>query len=268
MGILNVTPDSFSDGGDFLDRDRAVGHALEMVEEGADILDVGGESSRPGAETVTVQGELDRVIPVISAFRQQSDCLISIDTTKAEVARQAMDVGADIINDISALTKDVAMVDVARETGAGLVLMHMQGSPGTMQDGPAYIDVIDEVKTYLQARIHGCVAQGIDPACLAIDPGIGFGKTLEHNLQLLVSLHDFCELGHPVLVGLSRKSFLGTLTGQDVSGRLAGSLGALACCIEQHVHIMRVHDVKESCAVAQVVDKLVQAKSMYGVKEK
>ena len=239
-----------------------------MVAEGADIIDVGGESSRPGAETVTVQEELARVIPVVSAFRQQSDCLISIDTTKAAVARQAVDAGADIINDISALTLDPDMADVVGQTGAGLVLMHMQGSPGSMQDGPAYTHVVDEVKAYLQDRINGCIAKGIDAACLVIDPGIGFGKTLEHNLQLLTNLRDFGELGHPILVGLSRKSFLGTLTGQDVNGRLAGSLAALACCIQQNVHIMRVHDVKESCVAAQVVDKLMQTKNRYGVNKK
>ncbi|NCC50733.1 MAG: dihydropteroate synthase [Spartobacteria bacterium] len=259
MGILNVTPDSFSDGGAYLDEEAAVARGLELIGQGADILDVGGESSRPGAAPLDVEEELRRVVPVIARLRGLCDRPISVDTVKAEVARRALQAGADIVNDISALSMDPGMVDVARETGAGIILMHMQGRPRTMQANPVYKNVVEEVKEYLQDRIKWCLDKGVDAACLAVDPGIGFGKTCEHNLQLLANARVFCRLGRPVVVGASRKSFIGALTGRGVDGRLPGSLAVLADGIRQGVHIMRVHDVKESCEAARVVDSLVQA---------
>jgi len=253
MGILNVTPDSFSDGGVHLDSEAAVTRGCQMLEEGADILDIGGESTRPGADEVSEQDEISRVAPVISALRSQTDALISIDTTKAEVARKAIEAGADIINDVSALTYDEEMSAVAAETGAGLVLMHMLGNPRTMQEDPQYDDVVQEVITYLLARVEALVGAGIDRESLALDPGIGFGKTLEHNLQLLAGLEMLINKGLPVIVGLSRKSFLGKITARPVDDRLAGSLAGLAICINKGVQIMRVHDVKESVEVIKVL---------------
>jgi dihydropteroate synthase len=252
MGILNVTPDSFSDGGRFTDTAAAVAAARQMVEDGADIIDVGGESTRPGAAAVDTAEELRRVIPVIEAIVTETDALVSVDTMKADVAREGMRHGAHIINDVSALTHDAAMADVAGEFGAGVVLMHMQGSPRTMQSDPQYGDVVSEIRCYLEARVSTVVEAGLARETLAIDPGVGFGKTAEHNVLLVAHLAQFASLGQPVLVGLSRKRFLGMLTGAPVEDRLAGSLAGLACSVLHGAHIMRVHDVKESAQAARI----------------
>jgi dihydropteroate synthase len=251
MGILNVTPDSFSDGGLHFNKEAAVAHGIRMVEEGADIIDVGGESSRPGASEVSADEEMARVIPVILELGKTA-AVVSVDTTKSAVARGAMKAGARIINDVSALTHDPAMADVAREFGAGVLLMHMQGTPRIMQKDPQYEDVVAEVSGYLKTRIDDAIARGVEQETLAVDPGIGFGKTLEHNLELLANLNalDICD--RPIVVGLSRKSFLGKITGRAVEERLAGSLAALVCCVLGGAHVLRVHDVKESVDAVKV----------------
>jgi dihydropteroate synthase len=246
MGILNVTPDSFSDGGRFLDTKAAVERGLEMIREGADIVDIGGESTRPGAAEVPPEEEMARVIPVIEELKKRTSAVISIDTMKAVVARQAVEAGARIINDVSALTHDADMPRVAKECGTGVILMHMQGTPRTMQKDPHYGDVVAEVSRHLKTRVDALVAAGLDRASLAVDPGIGFGKTVEHNVSLLAHLSVLTETGRPIVVGLSRKSFLGKLTGCEVGERLAPSLAALVFCVLNGAHIMRVHDVKES----------------------
>ena len=253
MGILNVTPDSFSDGGRYASVGPAVERARQMLRDGADILDVGGESTRPGALPVSVEEELHRVIPVIEAVRRESDVLISVDTRKAAVAKEALQRGARIINDVTALTSDPDMAGVARQQGAGVVLMHMLGEPQTMQADPRYGDVVAEVGGYLQGRLRALGAAGLNPETLAIDPGIGFGKTVQHNVDLLVHLDRLCALGRPVVVGASRKSFLGKITGREVADRLPASLGAAAYAIARGARVIRVHDVKESCDVARLM---------------
>jgi len=245
MGILNVTPDSFSDGGRFLSPDAAVKRALIMEKEGADIIDVGGESSRPGAEPVPVEEELRRVIPVLERLRGKLRIPISIDTTKAEVAEAALRAGASIVNDISALRFDPAMASVVAEFGAGLVLMHMLGTPKTMQQDPHYEDVVREVREFLAERALYAQSQGIPREAIAVDPGIGFGKTVEHNLELLRRLPELVELGFPVLVGPSRKSFIGAILGLGVEERLEGTLAACAVAVVRGADILRVHDVRE-----------------------
>lgn len=258
MGVLNVTPDSFSDGGCFKDEARAVTRAMEMIEEGADLIDVGGESTRPGADAVDADEERRRVIPVIEQICQQSEVPVSIDTTKAEVAKAALGAGACIVNDVSG-AGDPAMASLVAQTGAGLVLMHMQGTPRTMQTAPEYQDVTRDVVGFLDDRIASVVRLGLGREQVCVDPGIGFGKTLSHNLELLTQLAAFHALDRPVLVGLSRKSFLGQLTGREVGDRLAGSLAGLVYAITRGAHILRVHDVKESCDTARIADILVSA---------
>ncbi|CAN5660354.1 dihydropteroate synthase [soil metagenome] len=211
MGVLNVTPDSFSDGGAFLDHERALAHGLELVADGSEIIDIGGESTRPGAESVGEVEELRRVVPVIRALRAESEVLISVDTSKAAVAEAAVEAGADIINDVTALQGDGRMMEVAAQSGAGVVLMHMQGNPRTMQKAPHYEDVVGEVVEFLRQRMEAVLRFGMAAESIAIDPGIGFGKTLSHNLALLRALPRFAELGRPVLIGVSRKSFLSKL---------------------------------------------------------
>ncbi len=243
MGIVNVTPDSFSDGGAYFDPALAVEQAVRLVEDGADILDIGGESTRPGATPVPVSDELDRVIPVIRGLAGRVNVPISIDTTKAEVARQALEAGAEIVNDISGLTFDPDIIDVCRGSGAGVVCMHIQGTPQTMQDDPRYGDVVEEICSHLLARIADLVDRGLAEESIVTDPGIGFGKTADHNLELLASVGRFRELGRPVLVGHSRKGFLKRLLGRPVDERLAGSLGVSIALAAQHTDILRVHDV-------------------------
>ena len=252
MGILNVTPDSFSDGGSFLDPPRAVAHALELVQEGADIIDIGGESTRPGSDAVTAAEECRRVLPVIEQISAQSDVALSIDTTKAHVAREALAAGVHIINDVSALTHDPEMATVASDGRAGVVLMHKRGAPKMMQDDPRYDNVVATVHDYLAARVAAARAAGIESEALAVDPGMGFGKTVTHNLQLLANVKAWRVEGINALVGLSRKRFIGDVTGASVEHRLAGSLAALVCCVLAGVEIMRVHDVAASVQAARM----------------
>ncbi len=258
MGILNVTPDSFSDGGRHFDHDRAVEHGRMMLRLGADIIDVGGESSRPGADPVPAEEELRRIMPVVSALAEEG-ATISVDTYKAEVARQALAAGAAIINDITAMTADTEMVRVAADSGAGVVLMHMQGTPQTMQIAPTYEDVVVEVAEWLEQRLNHAVAHGVRAEAVAIDPGIGFGKTLEHNLVLLSNLDRFCALGRPVLIGVSRKSFLGRITGQPVDRRIPASVAAAVMAIAKGADIVRAHDVEETRDALAVVAAILNA---------
>ena len=258
MGILNVTPDSFSDGGEYFSHSMAVNRALDMVTQGADLIDIGGESTRPGAAPVGAAEEIDRVVPIIKELRGKSDVLISIDTMKAETALRALEAGADIINDVSALAADPGMADVVAESGAGVVLMHMKGSPRTMQDHPEYDDVVKEVGDYLSQRIAFALERGIEKNQIVIDPGIGFGKTLQHNLQLLQRLPLLAELNAPLLIGVSRKSFIGKiLNRENPLERRAGSLGAAAWSVIGGVHILRVHDVIDTCDACGLVDTLM-----------
>jgi dihydropteroate synthase len=243
MGIVNLTPDSFSDGGRRTGIEAAVAHALRLVEEGADLLDLGGESSRPGAEPVLLGEELSRVIPVVEALATSAGVPLSIDTVKAEVARQALRAGAAVINDISALGSDPAMIRVAAETGAGIVLMHMQGNPATMQQNPHYDDVVTEVYDFLARRIEWAEANGVPRERIAIDPGIGFGKRSEHHFQILRGLPRFANLGCVVLIGISRKGFLGKITGRPVHERAtASAVSSLSACVDG-ARVARVHDV-------------------------
>jgi len=243
MGILNVTPDSFSDGGVFLSRDRALRHAVQMVEEGAGIIDIGGESTRPGAQPVSVQEELDRVIPVIEAVRDAADVLISIDTSKPEVMRAAVAGGAGMINDVLALRAPGAL-QAAADLNVPVCLMHIQGEPRTMQKDPHYADVVSEVRDFLRARMQACVAAGLSPQKLIIDPGFGFGKNLDHNLRLLRNLKEFAVLGAPLLVGLSRKSMIAAALNLPVDGRLYASVALALIAAQNGAQIVRVHDVR------------------------
>jgi dihydropteroate synthase len=257
MGIVNVTPDSFSDGGSYSSVDDAVKHATQMVADGADLLDVGGESTRPGSEVVPADEEMHRVVPVIRRIAEDlSRVPVSVDTRKPDVARAALEAGATIVNDVSA-GGDPAMFGMVAETGAGLILMHMKGEPKTMQDDPTYHDVVAEVRAFLGDRIEAALAAGIDLEQLCADPGIGFGKTLEHNLAILHDIRAFRHLRIPVLVGPSRKRFIGTLTGTEVDDRIEGTAGVVAWCAAEGVDIVRVHDVKEMTRVVRVVDAIV-----------
>lgn len=257
MGIVNVTPDSFSDGGMFGGADDAVQHGLGLVTDGADILDVGGESTRPGADPVEPSEEIDRVVPVIEGLRAASpDTPISVDTRRAEVARAAIEAGASIVNDVSAAA-DPAMLPLIRDTGAGLVLMHMQGDPRTMQQDPTYEDVVAQVRDALASRIGAAVAAGVTREHLCVDPGVGFGKNLDHNIALLHDIATFRDLRVPVMVGVSRKRFIGQLTGvDDPAERTEGTAGAVAWCAAHGVDIVRVHDVLEMGRVLAVVDAI------------
>jgi dihydropteroate synthase len=245
MGILNITPDSFSDGGRFGDRGLALQHAHDMAAAGAAIIDVGGESTRPGALPVSLQEELDRVLPVIESLRRELDVLVSIDTMKPQVMRQAVAAGAGMINDVQALQAPGAL-DVAASSGAAVCLMHMQGQPQTMQAAPQYADVVTEVRSFLQVRADTCIAAGMAADRIVLDPGFGFGKSLEHNLQLLANLQQLAQAGYPLLVGLSRKSILARLTGRPVDDRLAGSLALAAIAVLHGARIVRCHDVAET----------------------
>lgn len=256
MGVINVTPDSFSDGGKFLDTQSAVDQGLRLEQEGADIVDIGGESTRPGSEPLPIEEELKRVVPVIGELSQKIKIPISIDTYKAGVAKNALEAGAEVINDISGLRFDPIMVEVAKESGCPVILMHIQGTPKNMQENPVYQQVVREVRDYFQERVNFATFSGMDESRLILDPGIGFGKSFEHNLSLLNGLSVFKTLGRPLLVGVSRKSFLGKILDLPVTERLEGSLAALAYSIWQGANIVRVHDVKESVRVARVIDRL------------
>ncbi len=251
MGVINVTPDSFSDGGAYQDTACAVDRGLKMVSAGADLLDVGGESTRPGAARVSIEEECERVLPVIRGLSRQCDVSISIDTSRAAVAREAIQAGARIVNDISGLNFDTEMAAVVAQDHAGLVVMHMQGTPGTMQEAPVYEDIVGEVLMSLRRSLETAEQGGIRPEQVAVDPGIGFGKRLEHNLVLLARLGSFRALGRPILVGVSRKSFLGELTGEPVERRLAASLGAAIGAVERGASIVRVHDAAETVEAIQ-----------------
>ncbi len=257
MGILNLTPDSFSDGGHFVDRDAALRHALQMVQDGATLIDVGGESTRPGADAVAEQQELDRVIPVLELLRRELDCWISIDTSKAVVMQEAVRAGADLINDIRALREPNAL-QVAADSGAAVCLMHMQGQPRTMQQAPDYRDVTLEVADFLQQRLQACDEVGIPRERICLDPGYGFGKRLEHNYELLGKVGQLHQLGLPLLVGMSRKSMLGQLLQRELDERLAGGLAAHLFALSQGAQILRVHDVKEMADAVRVWQQAAQ----------
>ena len=245
MGIVNVTPDSFSDGGRFFGREAAIEHGLKLLDEGAAILDIGGESTRPYSMPVEEAEELSRVIPVVEQIhRVRPEAILSIDTSKAAVARAAIAAGAEIINDVTGLEGDAAMLRVALESKAGVCAMHMQGTPQTMQDDPTYTDIVAEIHDYLRQRRDALLAAGIDRARVCLDPGIGFGKTHEHNATLMANCHRFHELGQPLLVGHSRKGFIGNVLKNKEADRLCGTLGAALALAAQGVQIIRVHDVR------------------------
>lgn len=252
MGILNVTPDSFSDGGRFSGRDSALRHAAEMVEAGATLIDVGGESTRPGARVVSPTEELERVAPVVEAIARELDVVISLDTSTPAVMREGARLGAGMINDVRALRRDGAL-DAAADTGLAVCLMHMQGEPGTMQQDPRYDDVTREVGEFLAARMQACLAAGIPAERLVLDPGFGFAKTLAHNLSLFKHMEALLSLGRPLLVGVSRKSMIGQTLGRDVHQRLSGSLALAALAVAKGACILRVHDVAETVDAVRMI---------------
>jgi dihydropteroate synthase len=243
MGIVNVTPDSFSDGGRYFDPAAAIEHGLRLAAEGADLLDVGGETTKPGSMPVDADTELRRVMPVIASLCEQTDVPVSVDTMKAVVAREALAAGAEVINDVTALTGDPDMPDLAAATRAGVCAMHMQGAPRTMQENPIYGNVVEDVLDYLRERRDTLVAAGVDIGRIALDPGIGFGKTTEHNLTILTNLDRFHALGCPLLIGLSRKAFIGRVLGQMGADRTAGTIGAALAAACRGAQVLRVHDV-------------------------
>ncbi len=256
MGVLNVTPDSFSDGGLYLDPLKAVAHAEKMVQEGADIIDIGGESSRPGSEPISEKEELQRIQPIVEKLLEEIRVPISIDTYKPRVAKACLEMGVHMLNDINGLRNE-QMIAVAKEYGVPAVIMHMQGKPKNMQANPTYLNVVEEVKTFLSQQIKKAKEAGVKE--VIIDPGIGFGKTTEHNLQLLKHLHEFKELDCPILVGVSRKSFIGNITGLPVNERLPGSISAMTIAIMNGANIVRVHDVFECKKAAQIADAILHA---------
>lgn len=259
MGIVNVTPDSFSDGGLFLDPERAIAHGRELAAEGAEILDVGGESTRPGAEAVGVETELERVGPVVAALAGNDGpgAAVSIDTSKAAVAAAALDAGAEIVNDVTALRADPELAVACAERGCGVVLMHMLGTPRTMQVDPTYDDVVADVKSFLAERIEFAVGAGIAEERIWIDPGIGFGKTLDHNLELLARLGELRALGRPIVIGTSRKSFLGKLTGREVTDRLGGTIASSVLALAAGADVFRVHDVAPARQALDVAEAIL-----------
>lgn len=256
MAVLNVTPDSFSDGGRFFDANQAVEQALRMEAEGADLIDIGGESTRPGAAAVAAEEESRRVVPVIEHLAKRLHIPISIDTTKSEVARRAIEAGASIINDVSGFTRDSQMLDVAARDRTGLVIMHAKGTPQTMQRRPRYHDLIGEIRRFLSDRIEAAADHRIPKNRIAVDPGIGFGKTARHNLKILHHLDSFSDLGVPLLVGPSRKSFIGGILDLPPSERMEGTAAAVAIAIFQGARIIRVHDIKPLVRVARVADSI------------
>lgn len=260
MGILNVTPDSFYDGGRYFDRSRAEERAFRLVEEGADLLDIGGESTRPGSDSVTPEEEIRRVVPLIEFLAGRIPIPISIDTYKAEVARVSLQAGAEMINDISGLTFDPDLVSVVAESGVPVVLMHTLGRPQVMQENPVYRDLIAEIKEFLAGAIQKAERSGVRPENIIIDPGIGFGKTVEHNLEIINRLADFQALGKPVMVGPSRKSFVGKILDEPVDERLEGTLAAVAIAAWNGAEIIRVHDVRAARKVVRIVTAIKNVK--------
>jgi dihydropteroate synthase len=257
MGVVNVTPDSFSDGGLYFDKDKAVERGLELAEQGADILDVGGESTRPGSEPIPAEEEKKRVIPVISGLRKNTDVLISVDTTKSEVAEQALDAGADMINDISAFRFDERMPLLVSEKRAPVILMHMKGTPKTMQRRPFYENLYQEIVCFLEERINTSLSYGIKQEKIIIDPGIGFGKNLTHNLSILKNLRFLENLGRPILVGVSRKSFIGKILNLPPLDRTEGSIASAVLSVLNGAHILRVHEVEPVRRAIRVAEAII-----------
>ncbi|MCX8031356.1 MAG: dihydropteroate synthase [Thermodesulfovibrionales bacterium] len=259
MGVLNVTPDSFSDGGLYLDKERAIDHAFKLIDEGADIIDIGGESSRPGSEPVPLEEEIRRTIPVISYLSKKIKVPISIDTYKAEVAKRALDAGASMVNDISGLRYDPEMVKIIANYNAPIIIMHIKGNPSTMQINPTYEALIPEIIEYLRQSISICKEYSISESNIIVDPGIGFGKTVEHNLEIIANLKEILKLGYPIAIGVSRKSFIGKiLNDAPPSQRLEGTAAAVAISIFNGANIVRVHDVAEMSKVAKVAFAIKQ----------
>ncbi|MEK6601599.1 MAG: dihydropteroate synthase [Candidatus Binatota bacterium] len=256
MGIVNVTPDSFSDGGRYFDPGKAISHGIDLAREGADIIDVGGESTRPGARPLSAREEIERILPVIRGLRRAAPIPISIDTYKADVARAALAEGADMVNDISALRFDAAMAPLIAAEKVPVVLMHMQGAPQTMQQRPRYQNVVQEVREFLQSRIHFALEAGVEADRIIIDPGIGFGKELDHNLALLRGIPTLVSLGRPILVGPSRKTFIGKILEVGPEGRLEGSLAAAVAAVLAGANMIRTHDVKEARRAIRIADAL------------
>jgi len=256
MGILNVTPDSFSDGGKYYNLDNAIEYALELVNQGVDIIDVGGESTRPGAKAISLKDEINRVVPVIKGIRSVSSIPISIDTYKSEVAKEALDSGADIVNDISGLNFDSKMIEIVKEYNVPIVIMHIKGTPLNMQVNPHYDNIIDEIISYFEKRINLCLDYGIPKTHIILDPGIGFGKQLNDNFILIRKLNLFAELGYPILIGPSRKSFIGLTLDLPVDDRLEGTAAAITASIMNGARIIRVHDVLEMKRVQTISDKI------------
>jgi len=256
MGILNITPDSFSDGGKYYNLENAIEYALELISQGVDIIDVGGESTRPGAKAISLDDEISRVIPVIKSIRSVSSIPISIDTYKSEVAQKALDSGANIINDISGLKFDSKMIDIVKEYNVPIVIMHIKGTPLNMQVNPHYDNIIDEIMSYFEKRINFCLDYGIPKTHIILDPGIGFGKQLNDNFILIRKLNLFAELGYPILIGPSRKSFIGLTLDLPVDDRLEGTSAAITASIMNGARIIRVHDVLEMKRVQIISDKI------------
>jgi len=259
MGILNVTPDSFSDGGQFICFNNALKQVEQMISNGVDIIDIGGESTRPGAVDVSVQDEITRVIPLLKAIKSRFDINVSIDTSKAEVMGEAITFGADIINDVRAL-QNKGCLEVVAQSDIAVCLMHMQGMPRSMQENPEYNDIIDDILEFFRQRIDCCEQNGINKERLVLDPGFGFGKTLEHNYEVLAKFSQFNALGLPLLAGISRKSMIGNLLNRDVKERLAGSLAAAIVAVQQGANIIRVHDVQESVDALNIIKAVAQYK--------
>ncbi len=256
MGVLNVTPDSFSDGGRYFQPEDAIRRGIELMDQGADLIDIGGESTRPNSDPVTAAEEWRRVAPVLEALARKVDAPISIDTRKPEVAAKAIDEGAVIVNDVSGL-RDQRMIPLVARSRAGVVIMHMLGEPKTMQEHPRYVDAVREVRSFLEARVRDAIAADIPAEAIAVDPGFGFGKGVEHNLALLRHLNILVELGHPVVVGVSRKSFIGKLGAGEQGERLAGSLAAATLAVTQGAHIVRAHDVLDTVRAMRVADAVL-----------
>ena len=255
MGIVNVTPDSFSDGGSYLEADAAIAHGRELLAAGADLLDIGGESTRPGAAAVGAAEEIARVAPVIEALAGDG-ASVSVDTSKAVVAEAALSAGAGIVNDVTALA-DPEMASVCAARGPGLILMHMKGTPRTMQDNPVYGDVVVEVREFLAERMRSAIDAGIDEGGIWLDPGIGFGKTVEHNLELIARLGELADLGRPIVIGASRKNFIGAITGREVGDRLGGSIATNVLGLVHGADVLRVHDVAETIQAVRVAERII-----------
>ena len=257
MGILNVTPDSFSDGGKFKSHDQAIGHAVKMIKEGANIIDIGGESTRPGAKAVQLEEELMRIIPIIEAIRLKSDCLISIDTYKSKVAEAALDAGADMVNDISGLTFDHNMASLVAERNVPVIIMHIKGKPGDMQKNPNYDNLIKEIKVFFELQIAIAKRAGIDSGNIILDPGIGFGKRLEDNFEIIRELGQISTMGYPVLLGPSRKSFIGFTLDLPIEERIEGTLASITAGVINGARIVRVHDIRATRRTLTITEKIM-----------